>query len=61
MFDLPDKPGTARLLLREDATHDRPLMVFQTKGDKWPDIDPIPNLPTISASADENSAGGGEE
>jgi FtsP/CotA-like multicopper oxidase with cupredoxin domain len=45
MFDLPDKPDTARLLLREDATHDRPLMVIQTKGDKWPDIDPIPNLP----------------
>ncbi|HEY0145482.1 MAG: multicopper oxidase domain-containing protein [Methylovirgula sp.] len=45
MFDLPDKPGTARLLLRDDATHDRPLMVFRTEGNKWPDIDPIPNLP----------------
>ncbi len=45
MFDLPDKPGTARLLLREDATHNRPLMVFRTEGNKWPDIDPIPNLP----------------
>ncbi|MEJ0053094.1 MAG: multicopper oxidase domain-containing protein [Methylovirgula sp.] len=45
MFDLPDKSGTARLLLREDATHDRPLMVFRTEGNKWPDIDPIPNLP----------------
>jgi FtsP/CotA-like multicopper oxidase with cupredoxin domain len=45
MFNLPETPGTARLLLREPKVADRPLIIFNTAGDKWPDMAPIASLP----------------
>ncbi len=45
MFDLPAK-GSARLLLRLGDAIERPLIVFNTKGNAWTAMPPIAALPS---------------
>ncbi|MDR3407970.1 MAG: multicopper oxidase domain-containing protein [Methylovirgula sp.] len=45
MFDLPVTGGPARLVLRETGRTDQPLIIFNTSGNKWPDMPPIAALP----------------
>jgi FtsP/CotA-like multicopper oxidase with cupredoxin domain len=45
MFDLPANGESARVVLRQAGLADQPLITFQTKGTKWPDMPPPAALP----------------